>query len=241
MRKIPLLLFLVFFVNLGMASAANKKIIPPIKNIEWWETQKECEDAGENFVNYIPRTKSTASARDGLILDGLPHRACVEMPLPEIGLKSAWVRQAEGDPYLFERKKDGSFVPKFRFECKNTALAYVYLSDSQGPKGDRGDSGQPGASVKGDKGDKGDPGPSGETKVIIQQVQVEVPRCVTCSQSLHKSWLKRNWPKVAGVVAVGAAAYFGARAAGVGRKRNETPPPPPQPGKNEVIIIRTGP
>ena len=143
--------------------AAKKRIIPPIKGVEWWETQRECEDA-KGFVNYIPRTTALFPSPLGFISAGLPHRACVAMNLPEISVTVGWVRQPEGAAYLFKKENDGSLTPVYVLKCMNKVSNFVYLPDLVevgivGPKGDKGDRGE---TVIGQQGPKGDSGIQGD-------------------------------------------------------------------------------
>jgi hypothetical protein len=219
---------LIFCTNI---SFSKDKFIPPIKGVEWWETEEECVNA-KIFIYYIPRTSSSAEPK-GLISGGLPHRACIQMPLPEIKKKDGWVRQAEGDPYyFFEKKENGPPVPALRSECKNKVISFVYLPDLKGEKGDKG---EPGISVKGDtgdpgisiKGDKGDPGEPGHIEKPVSTAAITPP--------------KKGHKKLIAILA-GAGVAIGTTALILALKGHEqitTTPVPPY--KDPVTIIRSGP
>jgi hypothetical protein len=129
-KKIALL-FAVCALGLT-ASAQTKKIVPPVKGQEWWESFEGCRDA-TSFIPYYPRTSTTRKAPAGLIFGGLPREACVLMPLPEIDGKNGWVRQQAGAPYYFQNV-NGVLGPKSRKECLNDAVRVEYLPDKPAPK-----------------------------------------------------------------------------------------------------------
>jgi hypothetical protein len=229
--------------------AQEKKFTPPIKGVEWWETQEECVNA-KFFVYYIPRTVSSVPAPKNLILGGLPHRACVQMPLPEIKRKDGWVRQAESDPYFFEKKEDGSLVPTLRSECKNKVIAFVYLPDIKGDKGDKGDQGLRGLQgIKGDKGDKGDQGlrgsqgikgdkgDSGLTATIEKSV---VTKEVVKNTPPHKKWWDRKMFKIPAYTAFMVGIGLGINKI-VDKDKVAPQPAQPTPTPPIVIIDRSNP
>ncbi|MBL8030615.1 MAG: collagen-like protein [Candidatus Doudnabacteria bacterium] len=132
----------------------------PVQGVEWWETYEQCRDA-QNFVYYIPRTKSTLKLGKDYFVAGLPREACVKMPLPEIAIKEAWVRQQAGSPYVYSASTEGGLKPLYRQECGNAALGiqYVEYVPIPGAKGDRGERGDQGP--QGPRGYAGPPGRDG--------------------------------------------------------------------------------
>src|SRR6266403_1685795 len=56
----------------------------PILGLEYWNSEEDCEHV-EDFVYYHPRIARHRALAIGEFVAGIPRKACVEMPLPEIG------------------------------------------------------------------------------------------------------------------------------------------------------------
>jgi hypothetical protein len=139
----------------------------PILGLEYWNSEVECRTAG-NFVYYYPRVARHRMLRPGEFVAGLPHKACVEMPLPELRGLRGWVRQDTGTLYIFQRTTMGAPLPVANWECSNEPIRLAYLPTPlppPGPPGPPGPSGPPGprgeAGPPGHPGYPGPPGPQG--------------------------------------------------------------------------------